>query len=327
MSAIESDLELDSNVVVIQTPTPEKPLPKWVKCSDVALVIEKPNLTFEEWQSVMNDLFKRDKRRQWLIGDGLNIGEAEFGDPYLQVIDPNDEAEKDEEGGETYRQYQQVACRIPAGSRLPNVSWGHHQVVAYLEPDRRDYWLNRLATEKISRHDLRRAVRREKRQSDKQNTKQRQPKVKELDLIHSEEAQAYFDQYLDALKMLDENAPQHLPSAHMMNHSQQGQVSWQRNRTIEEDCLAIVEMFSGKESVVGVAGVERASDSDISVWLNRNGYFMSDYDLDERLDLMVDKKMLDILTIEDSRQENRRGVMGDIYRLNPDYAASLEDED
>lgn len=303
-------------------PLPEKPLPKWVKVTDVSLVIEKENLGFDEWAEVMGELFKRDKKRQWLIGDGLNIGESEFGDTYTQVVDPTEEAEKDEEGVETYRQYQQVACRIDAGSRLPNVSWGHHQAIAYLEPDRRNYWLGRLATEKISRYDLRRAVRREKRQQEKKSGK-RQPRVKEMDLIHSEEAQAYFDKYLEALKMLDENIPQKLPSARMMDHAHQGQVIWQRNRTIEADCDAIVEMFSGKE---GTTGPETANDSDISVWLNRNGYFISDYDLDDRLDLMVDKKMLNVLSVEESRQDGRRGVMISLYELNADYAATLDED-
>lgn len=99
-------------------------------------------------------------------------------------------------------------------------------------------------------------------------------------------------------------------------------MQWQKARTIETDCQAIVEMFSAKE---GTVAIETATDSEISVWLNRNGYYMSDCDLDDRLELLVEKKMLDIMTPEQGRQEGRRGVMLQLYRLNPDYADSLED--
>lgn len=307
-------------VVSILKPQPEKPLPKWVKCTDVSLQIDKPDLKFEEWAEVMSQLFKRDRRRQWEIGDGLVVGEGKFGEECYQVVDELDEAEKDEEGSETYRQYMQVSSRIPAGSRLPQLSWGHHQAVAYLAPERRDYWLKKALDEGLKRHDLRRAARREKNQAERKARKT--TRKQELELIHSEEAQAYFDQYAEALQMLEEHIPKGLPSARMMNHAQQGQVKWQRNRTIEGDCQAIVQMFDGKE---GTEGVYRANDSDISVWLNRNSYFMGDYDLDDRLALMVEKKMLDIVDREEARQEGRRGGMDMVYQLNPDYAASLED--
>lgn len=304
----------------INKPLPDKPLPKWVKTTDVSLVIEKADLTFNEWSDVMSQLFKRDKSRQWEIGDGLVIGEAHFGEDCYQVVE--DETEKEEEGSETYRQYMQVADRIPFGSRLPKLSWGHHQAVAYLKPERRDYWLKRALDEGLKRYDLRRAARREKRAEERKVKKT--TRKQELELIHSEEAQAYFDTYLDALKMLEENIPKGLPSARMMNHAQQGTVRWQRNRTIDADCAAIVEMFAGKQ---GTAGVYCANDSDISVWLNRNNYFLSDYDLDDRLGLMVDKKMLDIVDREEGRQEGRKGGMDTVYQINPDYMSKLEDED
>src|SRR6185369_2948130 len=137
-----------------------------------------------------------------------------------------------------------------------------------------------------------------------------------LQPIQSEEAQAFFDAYIEALTMIEEGIPKGLPSARMMNHAHKGHALWQKNRTIDADCTAIVEMFKGEK---GMQGVYRATDSEISVWLQKNGYFMSDPDLEARLELMVEKQMLEIVDREQSRQVNRRGSMGDVYRLSPKY--------
>lgn len=318
---VAAEPSLKAVVHLINKPHSEPPLPKWAKVTENSLVIDKPSLTYDEWVELFRLLVSRDKKRQWVIGDALVEAESRFGDDaWAQEIDPNEEVEKEEEGGETYRQYMQVSSRIPSGSRLP-LSWGHHQAVAYLPADRRDHWLKRAMDEGLRRNDLRRAARREKNQAERKARKT--TRKQELELIHSEEAQEYFDKYLEALQLLEENIPKGLPSARMMNHAQQGQVKWQRNRTIEGDSNAIVEMFAGKE---GTEGVYRANDSDISVWLNRNSYFMGDYDLDDRLALMVEKKMLDIVDREEARQEGRRGGMDMVYQLNPDYQARLEEE-
>jgi hypothetical protein len=308
-----------SVVEPIIIPKPEAELPRWAKVTPVSLVIEKKNLTFEEWQSLFEQLKSRDKKRQWIIGDALVQGREHFGEDAYQVIDPNEEAEQEEEGGETYRQYMQVADRIPPGSRLPVLSWGHHQAVAYLPPEMRDQWLTKAATEGLKRSDLRKVARKFFRQQEKKTRKLR------IDTkpIHSEEAQAFFQAYMDALTEIEEAIPRGLPSARMMNHAHKGHALWQKNRTIETDCAAIVEMFSGS---AGTEGVERASDGDIALWLQKNGYFMSDPDLEDRLEHMVEQKMLEVKSVEESRQDGRRGVMVDLYALHAAYEAKLDQE-
>ena len=309
----------------IDKPRPEQELPKWAKCTAVSLVVEKEDLTYDEWVNLFELLKSRDKKRQWIIGDALVLGESVFGETFSQVLDPKEEDEKDEEGGETYRQYMQVASRIESGSRLPKLSWGHHQAVAYLPKELRDEWLRKAVDENLKRSQLRAVARKFFRQQEKARRAARQAKSPAESMpIQSEEAQAFFDAYIEALSLIEEGIPKGLPSARMMNHAHKGHALWQRNRTIGTDCMAITEMFKGEK---GMQGVYRATDSEISVWLQKNGYFMSDPDLEARLEYMVEEQMLEIVDREESRQAGRRGSMGDVYRLCPKYQAELEEDD
>lgn len=288
--------------------------PKWCKRTEVSLsIVGRPSL--DEWRQSFRILSLTDKASPWHIGDSLNDAEGLYGEECYQEIDANEELEREANSGETYRQYQQVACRIPRGSRLPPLSWGHHQTVAYLEPERRDELLHLALTERLTRDELRKIVRREQTKK----AKAKKVKVSEVELIHTETAQAYFDACLDALKMLEEHVPENLPSARQLNHAQQGQVLWQKARTIEKDCLAIVEMFDG------IPGTYLATDSDISCWLIKNSYFITDADLDDRLDYMVGHEMLRIADREDSRQEGRRGSLDTVYELHPKLIAKMKD--
>lgn len=266
---------------------------------------------YDEWERYGRKLQMAERGIQWAIGDWLVYGENHWPDKYEQAV----EITGYKEG--TLMNYATVARAIPPGPnsrRRELVDYSTHVEVASLPEEDQDRILAKAAGEGLSRNRVRREAEKVKRAN--------KPRANETDYVLDALARTACDEYMEFLVLAEEKIPPGFPSLRMMNHAHRAQSLWQKNRTIEEDCQAIIEMFSAKE---GTVAIETATDSEISVWLNRNGYFMSDGDLDERLELMVEKKMLDVMTPEQGRQEGRRGVMLQLYRLNPDYAATLED--
>lgn len=279
-------------------------------CEFTPTQLTLPNkLSFDHWERIGRQLQLADLAVQWWIGDWLNYGESRYGDKYTQAV---------EEFGrkkQTLMNYAYVARKIEPSRRREIVDFTTHAEVASLKPDDQEKVLAKAAKEHLSVKSVRREAEKIKREN--------KPKPKDTDYVLSAEARACLDDYIAELGRFESERLQ--PGWHsieLMIHAHGKNAQWQRNRTVDTDCDAIVKMFAGGE---GTAGPERATDSDISVWLDENGYHMSDCDLDERLGLMVDRKMLDVLTPEESRQDGRRGAIPDIYRLNAAYAASLED--
>src|ERR1051326_2012965 len=95
-------------------------LPRWCIRTEVSLRIDK-EITFDDFEEIIARLRAEKKSCPWAIGDALVRGERLFGEDWAQVVDP-DEERQGEETGETFRQYMQVAGRIPVGSRLPKLS-------------------------------------------------------------------------------------------------------------------------------------------------------------------------------------------------------------
>lgn len=93
-----------------------------------------------DWERLGQLLFRFDRSMQWLIGDWLLQGEdkrwgqhediaAELG---LQV--------------KTLYDYRYVARQVDFSVRTEKLSFGHHKLVAQLEPSRQRHWLQRAAS-------------------------------------------------------------------------------------------------------------------------------------------------------------------------------------
>lgn len=265
-------------------------------------------LSFDHWERIGRQLQLADLAVQWWIGDWLNYGESRYGEKYTQAV---------EEFGrkkQTLMNYAYVAGAIEPSRRREIVDFSTHAEVASLEPEDQEKVLAKAAKEHSSRNTVRREAEKIKRAS--------KPRPAETDYVLPADERTCLDDYMVELGRFEESNLQ--PGWHsfeLMIHSHGKHALWQRNRTIQTDCTAIVKMFTGDD---GSPGAERATDSDISVWLEIAGFFMSDSDLDDRLSLMVEKKMLTIESVEESRQDGRRGVMIDLYALNSDYAAGLD---
>ena len=118
------------------------------KLGKVGVTVEgTPSL--EDWQTAMQLVQRCNSASLWWIGDLLKEGEARYGDLASQ------------EDGDGKYEYQtlavakHVACQIGLLRRRNNLSFGHHQVVAPLEPDEQDYWLERAEKEELTRGQLR----------------------------------------------------------------------------------------------------------------------------------------------------------------------------
>lgn len=274
--------------------------------SPVSLVLPE-GLTFDHWQRIGRQLQLADLAVQWWIGDWLNFGEHHYEDKYAQAVEEFGRAKQ------TLINYAFVARNIPAYRRRYEVDYSTHAEVASLKPEDQEKVLAKAAKEHLSRKVVRREADKIKRAG--------KPKEEDSAFVLTKEGREFVDRYMEELARLAEDVPSGCHSIQMMIYGQGNRAQWQKQRTRCADYKAIVELFSFEE---GTVGLERANRSDISAWLEKCSYFMSDTELDERLEAMVENKMLSVESVEDSRQENRRGVMIDLYRIHPDYEVELE---
>jgi len=95
--------------------------------------------------------------RYWW-GDWLLYGEQKYGEKYSQAVDVS--------GYElsTLRNSRWVCGRVPPERRRENLCFGHHQLVASMDPDEQVRWLDAAVLEKWSVNDLRKAIGAEKQQ-------------------------------------------------------------------------------------------------------------------------------------------------------------------
>ena len=109
-------------------------------------------LTWDEWEQVGNTLLAMDKSLNWWIGDWLNVGEAKWGEMYVQA-----EAitgwNKDR-----LARAKWVASKVPSWLRTQQLSWTAHLNVAHLPPDKQREWLDKAEAEGLHSADLKRAI-------------------------------------------------------------------------------------------------------------------------------------------------------------------------
>lgn len=91
----------------------------------------------------------------WWWGDALAYGEKNYGSTYTQAL---------EQSGYTYgtlRNAKMVSERVPFVMRHDNLTWSHHAEVAMAVDDeqQRSIWLSSAAAKKMSKSELRKAIR------------------------------------------------------------------------------------------------------------------------------------------------------------------------
>jgi len=114
--------------------------------------------TYQDWEQVGRQLEYIQGAVHWWIGDWLNYGERRWGEMYTQAM-------QDETGFEyqTLADDKWVAGQIEFSSRNENLSFKHHRVVAPLEPEQQEQWLDQAEEEDWSAAELRRQISEQRR--------------------------------------------------------------------------------------------------------------------------------------------------------------------
>lgn len=99
-------------------------------------------------------------------------------------------------------------------------------------------------------------------------------------------------------------------------------LEWQKNRTVERDCEAVMEAFSNEE---GYTAPDCASFGYIQAWLNRRGWFMTKKELGARIETLRTLHMLTDNSRKGSKGETQRGVVTPVYDPCFDYAVKMEE--
>lgn len=272
------------------------------------------DLSYDHWERIGRQLQIAGLAIQWWIGDWLVFGEHKWREKYAQAVIVTGRSEQ------TLMNYAFVSRSISPSRRRENVDFSTHAEVAGLDEEDQERILSKAASEGATKRQVRREAEKAKREN--------RPKPPDTEIVLSRPAREFLDDYMAELALWVDKLPSILSSSERetlekMIYKQGGDALWVRNRTYGADYKAIVELFSFDE---GTPGMERAQMADICSWLEKCGYYMSESELEARLDVMVEKRMLDVHSVEESRQDGRRGSMLCLYALNPDYQERLEAE-
>lgn len=134
--------------------TPQRGLLAWdgVTFAQTALSI-RADLAFEDWQQLGGALRTIEGAVHWWLGDWLNYGERKYGEKYTQAVETTGFKIQ------TLMNDKFVAEHIEFSRRRENLTFGHHQEVASLQPDKQDEWLGIAASNLLSTVELRQQIR------------------------------------------------------------------------------------------------------------------------------------------------------------------------
>lgn len=256
--------------------------------SEVGLDID-PGMKFEHWERLVRSLERAEQGIQWYLGDALNYGEMEYGEKYAQVVDAH---KKTGIPIQTLKNYQWVASRIPKVRRLTSASWSVHQEVAPLKPAKQIEVLKKIEKGEIRSES--RAVRREAH-------KYKEKRKSEIDVLKSAEVVKWLTSLNKSLLEHEETVPASAPFLKNMIRSMLGMVNWQSDRTVEGDCAAIYDIVEEADGM---------TDDELFMALQNRGFFMRDPEIDDRIELMVEKKQVKWIKMG-GRKDNQRGDMVD----------------
>lgn len=261
------------------------------------LIID-PHVTYEAWTHYGRRLQLAEKGIQWALGDWVIHGETYFKDRADQAVEFTGRKVG------TLQNYATVAKAVIKSRRRDSdiVDYSTHAEVAMLPPDEQEKILAKAeeSPADFSREDARKEAKRVKR------------RLKlipdEIDLLHDAEVQQFLHEYVEALKRIDDVVPKSAMFLHGMIQSHIGQSQWQKDRTLDADYDAIIESFEG---------VYAQTDEGIFRSLIRAGYFMSDPDLEDRLDtLSLHSKLEQDVVRKNIKLRERREPLLPLHRLS-----------
>lgn len=115
-------------------------------------VVIPDDVSKEEWQHARDAMIHWDNAVQWWLGDMLAHGERVYSEGYKLIAAQTGKDVK------TLRNYVYVAKSVPMSLRRDKLSFGHHMLVAAMEPDDQHAWLDYAERMQLSVSELRKAI-------------------------------------------------------------------------------------------------------------------------------------------------------------------------
>jgi hypothetical protein len=115
-------------------------------------VVPIGNPTYEQWESAIKFVQRSEQAVHFWLGDLLNLGNNLYGEKYTQAV----ELTGFDYG--TLANDSSVARAIPQPIRKPELSFEHHRVVAKLNPEDQEKWLDKAVDENLTVKELRREL-------------------------------------------------------------------------------------------------------------------------------------------------------------------------
>lgn len=109
------------------------------------LTVDRP-LSYDEWVALMEQLRATEHGYQWWIGDGLNYGEAAYGEKYANAVSPKQ--------ADTWKNYASICGQYEKSRRSYFLTWTHYSIVAYIEEPRRSELLAQAVKEGLTTRQL-----------------------------------------------------------------------------------------------------------------------------------------------------------------------------
>lgn len=291
-------------------------------------LIIKRGMPIDDWVKLGAVLRKAGDGVQLWLGDWIRYGKHEYGKKYAAALALTGYKEG------TLRDNVWVANAVPLSARADNLTFRHYRVVAKL-PSKKDIkkWLG-LASKGDGKKKWSAAILKREITRASQPSESKSVLFQELQKLHDKVVRDELGEKLAAVRSWLETPADPLLSTVYRKLIEI--LEWQRNRTAEGDCAAIMRMFTGDE---GTEAPERASDGDIASWLHDHGFIMSREEIGDagnpdpknriepsgRIGLMLKLKLLVVMSRETSRQEGRKGSIPAVYAVERDYMTWLDD--
>lgn len=144
-------------------------------------------------------------------------------------------------------------------------------------------------------------------QADPEPDEQDEERQPEIEALHTKEVQAFLGEYIETLQSFEERVPLTARFLRGMVQAHVAQAHWQKHRTVEADCEAIMLPVNKYGTV---------SEDDLCTWLLEHGYFMSDPEFEDRLEYMQQASVRMLSKTDAGRagkQEERRGKLPQVY--------------
>lgn len=254
----------------------------------------EPWVPYEQWEQYGRKLQLAEKGIQWALGDWMIHGETFFRERASQAVEFTGLKIK------TLQNYATVAHKVEKSRRRDSdlVDFSTHAEVACLPDEEQERILAKAESDPnaMTVKHVRREVHKAKRRMGKEKS--------ELEIIHTPEVQEWLTGLLSSIKEHEPNIPLTASFLKPLLFNIEGAIQWQIDRCVTEDCAAILEFFDT---------AARGTDDDIFKWLQSRFYFMRDPELDERLEYMVDNKMLKRIK-QGGRKDGQKGDMVDVYQ-------------